>query len=96
MFDFVPTLILFFVNTGYNTDGFDGDGSTENAFEIRYFIYVPFLTTSYAQGAAPYDFGDWNHAYAKKSSNSKSVYWYNTDSGGSQLNGSASYHYMGF
>lgn len=100
-FDFSPNLILFFrkhtSSDGSITFSAFTDSSTQTG--DSYYLLTSILTTNYTQTGLPYGGGNFSEpskSYAKKESNGRKVYWYNTDDVYAQLNGEKTYYYVSF
>ena len=103
-FDFSPNLILFFKKYIVTTGGpssvhFNGFADYDGYTNRYYFLLTSILTTDYAQIGLPYG-GDHDsnssNSYAKKESNGRKVYWYNTDDVHAQLSSKNTYYYVSF
>ena len=102
-FDFSPNLILLFPKVVISVGGgsvhywgfTDYDGYTDR----YYFLLTSILTTDYTQTGLPYG-GDHDsnssNSYAKKESNGRKVYWYNTDDAYAQVNVERTNYYVCF
>lgn len=80
-FSFAPKLILLFVNNGSYWYGFDSGEGDSSITPYKYYILCDKLTTSYQNTGFPGYSHDRDanlaHAYAKKSSDGKTISWYN-------------------
>lgn len=107
MFDFSPFLILFF-ETRYDTNNptsYDFNaGFTDKGYSKLYILTSRF-TTDYRRTDMPYmgEAGYNGYSYIKKSFDGHSVYWYNTNNAGYQLNNGVigntitiTYYYIAF
>ena len=78
-FNFAPSLVMF-CSYYYEHDGDKNylDMITQNARDNYTHIDMSLLTTDYQKGLAPVSYNDYSNGYAKKSSDGKTLYWYNT------------------
>ena len=102
-FSFAPKLILLFACEGDGSwYGFDSGAGDSGVTPYKYYILCDKLTTSYQKTGFPgYDYdraANLSHAYAKKSSDGKTISWYNAGTKNSyaavaQLNNSGYQYY---
>lgn len=96
MFDFNPVIILItsLYRGGNQSDGYNynmrmfGINTVQlNNDLCQYLIVLKFFTTEYRNALGFFNNCQSNLAYRKKSSDGKTVYWYNSLSGEAQCNG---------